>query len=103
MHKPVFLHESLHLVRTVRLGWLRELVWPVGALLSLLALLAGAQWLDDHEAQRATELKHAYEQGRARGHAEMISTAEAGWQAAHTEAQRARNARSGIGAKGVRP
>lgn len=91
--------ESAHLVRTVRLGWLRGLVWlvwPACALLTLLALLYILQWLDDRDTslhlqaarERAAELARVYQQGRAYGNAEMIATAEAGWAAARTEADR---------------
>lgn len=94
LHSP---RESAHLVRTVRLAWLRDLVWPVVAMLALLATLAMLQWLDERDTQahaeasrrRAADLARAYQQGRDQGHAEMIATAEAGWQAARTEADRA--------------
>lgn len=104
MKTPLFMRESAHLQRTVRYGslidwltgWLANLVWPLGAALSLLALLATLQWLDERDTtrhaeasrQRAADLARAYQQGRDQGHAEMIATAEAGWAAARIEADR---------------
>ncbi len=75
-----------------------------GAIAALIALYAFVAWLDlEPSLPVAGEaaLQRAYEEGRAQGHAEMIASVEAAWQAADTEANfcRARYA----AARGGRP
>ncbi|MBX3634727.1 MAG: hypothetical protein KF683_04970 [Rubrivivax sp.] len=76
--------ETGHVIRTRReWNW-----WTVGlAVALLLAVYAAAAVLDAHAddglvlQERARQA--AFEEGRRAGHAEMIATAEAAWQAAH--------------------
>ncbi len=71
-------------------------VWPTLGCLFVVGVIALATWsdkqADQREAARLLALEAAeqrgFEAGRELGHAEMVASAEAAWQAAGTEAER---------------
>ena len=77
-------------------GWFAEgAEWAVICVLALLALFALSAYLDTTDYPPAPEqpatpaelaLQRAYDEGRSQGHAEMIDSARAAWQAASAEA-----------------
>lgn len=58
------------------------------------AFVMGA-WLDHDDLHDPTALQRAFESGRQQGHAELIASAEAAWQAANAEAELCRQRMAG--------
>jgi hypothetical protein len=96
MKTRILFREHGNVVSTrTRWGWLEDLAWPAGAIASLVLLFGLAGYIDERAAQAQAladarlnaSLLRAWHQGREYGNREMLDTAQAAWQAAHTEAQ----------------
>lgn len=92
MKSLLLFRQSGYAIRTRRTRHAQWL-WPTTAVLTVVALLALAGHLDDNDQARQrlaaaeAELTRTFEAGRSAGHADMIASATAAWQAAMTEAE----------------
>ncbi|MDP2008209.1 MAG: hypothetical protein Q8K45_21265 [Rubrivivax sp.] len=80
------------------LEWAQACAWPAGGLAAVMAFFMLAGYLDETarlQQEAGADIRQAFELGRAKGHAEMVASAEAAWAAAAQvdEARCARAAR----------